>query len=105
MASIAAMLMIAPEQRRGVHRDDTRQHQGHPDGEQHRGEDDPAPLPGRQVPGELGFLREVTFDLVQLALFVLGQRQGLLPKPLDGFILRPELAAGPDAAIGPTLRT
>ena len=80
-------------------RDDTRQHQGHPDGEQHRGKDEPAPLPGRQDAGELGFLREVTFDLIELALFVLGQRLGILPKPLDGYILRlaTELAAGPDA--------
>jgi len=60
------------EQRRGVRRDYNRQQQGHPDGEQCRSKDDPATLPGRQCPGELGFLREVTFDLVELALFVLG---------------------------------
>ena len=84
MASIAAMLMIAPSDA-AVCIVDTRQHQG-PDGEQHRGEDDRAPLPWR--PGELGFPREVTFDLIELALFVLGQRHGLLPKPLDSSILR-----------------
>jgi len=55
-----------------VQRDDTYQQLSHPDTEQHRGEDDPAPLPGRQRPGELGFLLEVTFDLVELALLVLG---------------------------------
>ena len=55
-----------------MRRDYNRQQQGHPDGEQCRSKDDPATLPGRQCPGVLGFLREVTFDLVELALFVLG---------------------------------
>ena len=60
------------DHRGGLGRDHTCEQQDHPDAEQNRGKDDPPPLLPCQEPGELGFMREVSFDLVELALFVLG---------------------------------